>query len=144
MDPISIISLTITSAKIIDTCADAVFNLSEIRERWKKAPALLESIGRECETIGATISLIKQWLESRSRESVNDDYFLQTLHSALKYCLEVLGGLQQSTAEYRNNKDPLQWKRFKLMVNESSLRQSLEELRWQVQATNNLWNTFNL
>jgi hypothetical protein len=144
MDPVSIIALTGTSAKIIETCGSAVLNLREIKQRWKNAPGLLESIGRECETIAATITLMKEWLAPRSKESIDDEYFLKALLPALQSSLEVLRGLEQSTAVFRSSNDPVHWRRFKLLVNEPSLRLSLEELRWQAQATNNLWCTFNL
>ena len=145
MDPVSILALTGASAKIFQTCGSAVWNLREIRQRWKNAPALLKSIERECDTIATTTELMTRWFESRSREAINDQDFTRALLSALEYCLEVLQGLEQSTAECSSsNSDPARWKRFKQLVNEPSLRRSLEELRWHAQATNNLWLTFNL
>lgn len=145
MDPVSVLALTGASAKIVHTCGNAVWNLREIRQRWKDAPALLESIGRECGTIAATTKSMIRWFESPSGEAINDQDFTSALFSALQYCLEVLQGLEQSTAEYSSSdSSPARWKRFKQMVNESSLKRSLEELRWHAQATNHLWLTFNL
>lgn len=85
------------------------------------------------------MTLIREWLVSSSRETINDETFKRALLSTLEYCLEVLQGLEQSTVEYTSS-----WGRFKLLVNETSLRQSLEELRWHAHATHNLWVTFKL
>jgi len=145
MDPVTILTLTGTSAKIIETCASAIWNLRDIRQRWKNAPKLLDSIVRECETIADTIRLMTDSLVPLSKESFDDEDFLRGLLSALQNPLEVLQGLEQSTAEFRKSKnDSWRWRRLKLLVNESSLRGSRDELRWQAQATQNLWCTFKL
>lgn len=50
-DPISIIKIIGTATKSFEFCVSAGSNLTRIRSQWKKAPAKLESIEKECGAI---------------------------------------------------------------------------------------------
>lgn len=142
MEPVSIIAITSTAAKIIETCGSAVLNLREIKRRWKNAPESMDYIVLHCETIGATLKLMEIWLAERSEVLIHDDSFLESLLSVLRRSSDVLQELQQSTADFRK-KNSLGWNRFKVLVDESSLRRSLDEVRWQAQIASNLWQAFS-
>ena len=144
MEPVSIIALTTTAVKIIETCGSAAFNLREIKRRWNNAPKLLEYIVHECETIAATMKLMENCLAEWSEVLIHDGTFLEVLLSTLQRSLDVLQELQQSTAEFSSTENSSRWNRLKVLVNESSLRRSLEEVRWQAQIASNLWLTFSL
>ena len=50
-NPIIILTLVGTAAKIIELRLTTGYNLNEIRERWKTAPAALRIVSGECRTI---------------------------------------------------------------------------------------------
>lgn len=138
MDPIAILAIVSTAGKIIEYCASAAINLDRIKSRWKEAPAMLSSIANECNTVKQIIENIKNWLERHEEKLLTEnETFLQALSSSLKHCLDTLQRLQDDAQRVST------WRQFKRSLNNDTLKECRDELRWHVQAATNLWSTFD-
>ncbi len=146
MDPVSIVALVGTSAKILDICLRTGCTISDIGRRWRNAPQLLKNIAGECDRVAAQIRLIKEWLEERPSYPALEDYFLGAMSATLGYCLERLQELESAVDKIRpRHRDDLgRWERLKLSISDSALRACQSELRWQVLAASQLYSSFQL
>lgn len=138
MDPISIVTIFATAAKVIEYAGKAAYNLDSINSRWKDAPLMLSFIGSECRTMEQTITNIKNWIERNQEElKAEDGKFLDALSSCLIMCSQSVQRLQEDTEKVTS------WRRFKWSLNNDTLQQCRTDLNMHVNAATNLWSTRN-
>ena len=142
MEPVTFKLIIGVLSQILTARGNVIINVQEISRRWKDAPNLLQAIEQECDTILASIMIMKHWVTRHFERIIDDGLFLQQIYSAITSCLGLIQGLEKSTVKYRQIHQSRRQK-FKLLFNEASLKRSLEELRWQAQATQGHWTVFH-
>jgi len=135
MDPVTIVSLAGTAAQLADFTAKSILGLRDLAIRYQNATRWLGAIQRECETLNTVLRQLHGWIEFTLQHAEDRDQRMGPLKLALDslepgvagLCKEVEGILSKSNENgtlRRRDKMSLAW-------NESTMKNILEEVRWQ-------------
>jgi uncharacterized protein YoxC len=139
MEPISIVGLVGTAVSLIQTSVGIVQNLHDLKEKYKSTNSTLQNITQECSTLGAAVAQIKIWIEgSLAQAPEGQRQRVLPLNSALHEFTISIKPLNEEITNMLGKARPSgilpHRVRFKVVWNETKMKDHLETLRWQANA----------
>ena len=147
MDPITVLGLIATCAKLASLCADAASGLHSLHSKQNRAASSLLAMRRECTTLGAAVEGIKVWAESSTAQLESRKAQCAALDKALKTLVPSIQVLTDDTDEilrkFEDGSIGIAAK-IKYLWKEEDMKVLLEEIRWQSQHIHTLLTTVSL
>ncbi|RFU76899.1 ankyrin repeat [Trichoderma arundinaceum] len=146
MDPVAIIG---AASSLVVSLAKASKSLSDIRKGFHEAPMTLASMITECKTISAALTHLQNLTLGNpvalSPSIMSPETITESFDNALTGCMLILSALEAQLERFSQNEKPEDirfMQRVRLLWNEDTMSQLLENLRGQHAAINTLVSLF--
>jgi hypothetical protein len=148
MDPIAIVGLTATTAKLVQLCMSSAKGLHHLYPVQKRAGKALLSIERECLTLRAAVEGIEVWSKSKNARAKGRQAQVNSLNDVLQAfipSIEVLLEDVECMLKTIDGNGKLSVAgRFSYVWGKREMSVLLNELRWQSQHVHMLITVVNM
>ncbi|MCJ1379627.1 hypothetical protein MMC17_002729 [Xylographa soralifera] len=138
MDPVSIVSLVGVATTLAEASFEIAKGLNEYRVQYKKASRTLGSIVSYCNTIHASIIIIRKWIQSTLAICPDKVLHVAPIQTSLDSFVESLSELDEEVRKLLGkDEDPLRVsrrKRLKYVWNEQIMKDHLRKIQVQITA----------
>jgi hypothetical protein len=147
MDPITIVGLVATSAKLASLCINTANALHALHTKQSRAAESLVAIKQECGSLGAAVEGIKVWAKSSAARSESRKVQCEALDQALQNLIPSVQVLAEDVDKIMKKAEDGSLgvgAKFKYLWKEEEMRAHLDEIRWQSHHIHILLTTINL